>query len=265
MEERAEEKNKGILSREIMDRISLIAPLSFTAQKLIEITSDDNHGASDILKIVESDSVLTGNILKVVNSAAFGLKAEILSLSRAISYLGDRLIVGIAIGTSAGELYERPLTGYNAESGELWKHSLKTAIASREVAMFSNGLIQPDVAYTCGILHDIGKSIISEFMGGLMPIITESLNQAESKSYLDIEISAIGTTHSEVGNALAQYWKLPPVLQDAIMNHHSPSRAKIENQGLIYIVHLGDLLAQMSGNGTGLDTMQYELDNGYEK
>ncbi|MFP4459797.1 MAG: HDOD domain-containing protein [Candidatus Zixiibacteriota bacterium] len=249
----------------ILEKIKNTQPLSYSAMKLMEIIAEEDHSIQDILKIVESDSILTANILKVVNSASFGLMSEIDSISRAVAYVGDKVIVGMAIASCSGDIYNHPLEGYSAETRAiLWKHSLKTAIASREIANYAFKKISREVAYTAGILHDIGKAMISDYLGGVKPVILEVLKNQKVSDYLKVEYETIGTTHCETGHELAKHWKLPEVYQDVINYHHYPYKASEKHRDMAYVVHLGDMVAMMGGTGTGIDTLQYQLDKDYD-
>ncbi len=249
----------------ILDRIREVPPLSQSALRLIDLMNDENHTLADVLSIVENDSLLTANVLKTVNSAAFGLVSEITSISRAVAYLGDKTVVGMAIGACASKIYDCELQGYSTERGQLWKYSLKTAIASRMLAEYSKGKVQRDLAYTAGILHDIGKSILSEFIGEYRDRVIEILNEQEKADFQIAEEEILGINHCKVGYELAKSWGLPTPLCQAILHYHHPERAPEEYRNLVYIVHLGSVLSMMTGSGTRLDSLQYPLATDYEE
>ncbi|MDY7001635.1 MAG: HDOD domain-containing protein, partial [Thermodesulfobacteriota bacterium] len=240
-----------------------MAPLSHSSLRLMEVMGDEDHSLRDVVRIVESDAVLTAEVLKVVNSAAFGLRRPVDSLARAITFLGEKMIVGIAIGSCAPQVFNQPLDGYESERGELWAHSLRTGIAARELAPMARDEVNPDIAFTAGILHDIGKSVLSEFLRGLPREMVQSLDRHEVQDYLQTEEAAVGVNHCAAGGELAENWKLPQPLRAVILHHHKPSEAEPQYRTLVYVVHLGDLIAMMGGTGTGADTLLYSLDNNY--
>jgi putative nucleotidyltransferase with HDIG domain len=248
---------------QIQKVIKSVPLLSASASQLLQITTDPNHDMREIVQIVKTDATLTARVLKVVNSAAFGLYNEITSLDRAISYLGERLIVGIAIGDCASQLFDKDLVGYEGEHGDLWRHDLRTAIASREVAVQSHSEINPDLAFTAGLLHDIGKALISDYLRGTASEVLKKIEAEEFNDYLNAEEVMIGFDHARAGYELALTWKLPESIAEVIRFHHTPSAAKAEFQELVYIVHLGDSIAMMGGCGTGADSLQYKLDSAY--
>ena len=251
--------------KDILKRINQVPPLSDTATSMLDVLGDPEHTVRDVLRVVENDASLATAVLKTVNSAAFGLRQEISTLERGVSYLGDKMVAGIALSMSTGTMFTRPLGGYAAGEGDLWRHSVCTAVACREVAAATGGRVSADVAYAAGLLHDIGKAIISEYLADEALRIIEAIDSGEHHGYLEAERAILGTDHAEVGGALAKQWNLPPRLVTAIRRHHEPAKAKGPWQALTYVVHLGDILAMMGGTGTGQDTLLYPLDKRYEE
>ena len=249
---------------EVIKNVKRIKPLSQTAMKLMDVLADPEHGIDDIRRIVETDSALTANILKYVNSSAFGLRIEISTVSGALPYVGDKMVMGIALGLAAGDMYGDALEGYDGERGVLWRHCLRTAIASREIAMYSKWSINAEIAYTGGILHDIGKAVISHFLEGSVKTLIDYNETGQVSDYIAGEMKELGTDHTEVGAMIAKHWRLPDPLFEIISHHHYPQEAKEAFRPLVYAVHLGDFVAMMAGSGTGADSMMYEIDETYK-
>lgn len=250
----------------VMTKVKRTPLLSKSASLLIDLMGKSDYSLQDITHIVECDAILTVKVLEIVNSAAFSPRQPVTSPAKAVSLMGDKMVVGVAIATCAGTVYTEKMGGYESEEGELWKHSLMTAMASREVAKFSREKISPEIAYTGGILHDIGKSIISEFLDNSTQSIVEKIDSKETKDYLCAEREMLSTEHCVIGGKLAKHWNLPEPLQVIIFNHHTPSLTKPEEYiPLVYTVHLGDMIAMMGGAGTGADSMMYQIDTKYEE
>lgn len=243
---------------DIIEKAKCAPRLSMTAMRLMEAIGEKKHSLSDIAQIVKLDSLLTGQVLKAVNSASFNIGHEINTVEEALRYLGDAGITGIVM--SQEQIYCSDMSGYLADEGEIWQHSLRTAIASRYFAKnFTDGEVSTQIAYTCGILHDIGKSILSYYL----KIDQENLNFSSITNFEEFEKDNFGLSHSEIGYLLSKSWNLPPVLCEVIRYHHSPSKASGENKKLVYTVHVADITAMMSGVGTGVDTLNYLLDEQY--
>ena len=109
----------------------------------------------------------------MANSAAYCRGQPVTTISRAVLLMGEMMVVGVAICVSTSIIFQRPLDGYESPEGELWEHSLRSAIACRELAKFTKGKVNPGLAFTAGLLHDIGKSIISEFLVGSTKEMTD--------------------------------------------------------------------------------------------
>ena len=254
---------KPINHDEFREIIKSSPMLSASASRLLQLTSNPEHDLMDVVNLVKTDANLTARVLKVVNSAAFGLINEITSIDRAISYLGERIIVSIALGDCAGKLFKKELAGYEAAGGDLWKHDLRTAIAAREVVVQGEMEISPDLAFTAGLLHDIGKALISDYLKDSAPEAIKLITAHDSADYLDAEEKLIGFDHTQAGFELAKAWQLPEELAEAILYHHTPAEASEAFRPLVYAVHLGDNIAMMGGFGTGSDSMRYRLDANY--
>ena len=254
---------KKISQEELQKIVKSVPMLSASASQLLQIAAQADHDLMDVIRLVKTDANLTARVLKIVNSAAFGLVNNITSIDRAISYLGERIVVGIAVGDCAGKLLEKELSGYESAGGDLWKHDLRTAIASREVVIQSGADISPELAFTAGLLHDIGKALISDYLHGTVPDAIELITNEEGLDYIDAEENLIGFDHTKAGYELAKAWQLPDELAEVILHHHEPEKAQEDFRALVYAVHLGDNIAMMGGFGTGSDSMRYKLDQRY--
>ncbi|NIA11822.1 MAG: HDOD domain-containing protein [Nitrospiraceae bacterium] len=251
------------MQTEILAKVQEIPPLSASASELIMLMGKANHDLKHIVSIVECDAGLTSRVLRVVNSPAFYLLAPTTSIVRAVSYLGEKAVLEIALEACMGSILRRPLKGYEGKSDALWEHNLRTAIASREVAKFAKKEISLEIAFTGGILHDIGKAVLSEFLKGSAEDIISKIDAGDAMDYVSAEHEMLGTDHSVVGYEVARLWKLAFPLPEIIRFHHTPDKAKEEVRGLVYAVHLGDIIAMMGGTGTGSDDMLYHLDSGF--
>ena len=254
------------MSQEKLHKVVQSVPmLSPSATRLMQIMAKADHDLDEVINLVKTDANLTARVLKIVNSAAFGLINQITSIDRAVSYLGERIIISIAVGDCAGKLFNKELSGYEAGGGDLWKHDLRTAIAAREVVAQSGADISSELAFTAGLLHDIGKAIISDYLQDSVPEAVELITREDSLDYLDAEERLVGFDHTRAGYELAKAWKLPVELAEVILHHHDPSKADEEYRALVYAVHLGDNISMMGGFGTGADSMRYKLDPGYSE
>ncbi len=253
------------LSEELRRRIRQQPPLSPSATALLKLLGDTRHGLAEVTRVVELDPTLAGLVLKVANSALLAQRTAVTAINRAVQLLGDRTVAGIALGACARNLWAEPLPGYAAEPGDLWRHSLLTALAARELSRLAVSPVDPGEAYTAGLLHDLGKAVLAaelvrpDFSGlGLEPGAPRP-----KFDFLTAERIQTGTDHCEVGAALAEHWGLPLLLRECLERHHYPQTAGEEHRPTVYVTHLADMLAMQLGAATGADALQYPLDEQY--
>ncbi len=244
----------------IIKQTKLLSP---SASSLLEITTRKEHNLSDVVDIIKYDANLTAKVLKIVNSAAYSLQSEITAIDRAISFTGETAIISIAMNEAADMLYNKELSGYEGAKGDLWAHNLLTGLAAKKIAPHTKIQINADVAFTCGLLHDLGKSIISDFLINTSSKVIQAIDDKKVTSYEAAEAKILGIDHCEAGFELASHWNLPDPIPSAIRYHHNPSQSPEEYKTLVYAIHLGDMLAMMAGSGTGADTLRYKLDSNY--
>lgn len=175
------------------------------------------------------------------------------------------MVLSIALDACVGTLLRKPMAGYESGTDILWDHNLRTAIASKKVSEFSNEMISTDLPFTGGLLHDIGKAIISDFLRNSASDIISEIDENESMDYLSAEFERLGIDHARVGYQMATAWGLPSPLPEIIRYHHTPSKVDERHRTLAYTVHLGDIIAMMGGGGTGSDDLKYRLDKGFQQ
>jgi len=245
---------------EIEKNVHDLPPISSNTLQILNLVTKSNYEVRDLAKLISLDVSLTAKCLQVVNSASFGLRNPINSIERAVGYLGKKAILGLMINTSFSGIFSTVLSGYEADSGDLWGHSLRTAIAAKILGDHLNNTEIGEVAYTAGLLHDIGKVIINQHLSD-----TNDWDKLFKKVGTEIDFTGLETEllkidHAKVGELIAKKWGLPESLQCAIGYHHIPGKAPEKHRTLCVLVHLGDHLAMIGGFGTGSDSMSYRID-----
>jgi putative nucleotidyltransferase with HDIG domain len=246
--------------REAIEKLPMLSP---NVSRLLQIMADEDYELDDVVNIVKYDAALTAKVLKAVNSPVFGLLNPVTSLDRAISYLGKWIVVSIILSDSTGDLFSRPLAGYEGQQNALWRHDLFAAFSSSEVARYAKQSFEKELAFTAGLLHDIGKYVFAPFWKQASGEALGRIEEGSVADYLAAERVLAGLDHAQVGYEMARYWEFPEPLQQAILYHHTPEQAPERFRALAYAAHLGDMCAMMAGCDTGNDGMQYQLDNGY--
>jgi putative nucleotidyltransferase with HDIG domain len=212
----------------------------------------------EISAFISNDPALTTRVLKMVNSTIYGFPGRIASVSHATMLLGLNVIKGLLLGVSIFELMQKTMKG-------LYEHSLACAIASRVIAQ-KKGLKEPEEVSVAGLLHDIGKVILTiEFPAEYQAAMNEA--QEKGISIFDAEKNQFNATHANVGSWLAEKWRFPRNLIEIIECHHRPALAKNAPRETA-IVHMADLLVRARGFGFAgeifvpeVNTIAYELLN----
>ncbi len=236
-----------ITPQELIANLGDLPPLPQVASQVLRISADPDANAEDLRKVISMDQALTSQILKISNSAMFGMMREVNTLTQAIMTLGFSTIKSVVIASSAKNLYHRGTVGLQERL--IWEHALVSAIASRA---FAKSLRFPRIeeAFIGGLLHDIGKSVMGvKFPERYSALLRTVYN--EMGNSLQLELDTFGFDHAMVGEALVSQWNLAPSLQAAVRWHHDPLQAPETHHELTAIVALANHLALEAKIGIG--------------
>lgn len=249
--------------QQIQEQIEDMPTIPIIAMQLMRIVSRKEHSMRDVAGVIENDPALTAKILRLANSAAFAGNRTFTTINSALVRLGTQLVVGLVLRTLSSGVFSTQVSDHESASEDIWDHSLRTAIASREISKLDKTGISHDLAFTAGLLHDIGKSVLADFLRDDSAKLTRWRDALSSQNCIEAERKTIGTDHSEVGFATAQKWGLPPVLCQAIRFHHNPADSDTEFAPVAFAVHLGDSIAMMGGDGIVSDSLVQNVDPQY--
>lgn len=230
-----------------LDEVSRLTPLPDIAQRVLAISEDPKSSAGQLAEIVRQDATITANVLKVVNSAAYGYRREISNIQQAIVVLGFDEVRNITIAASLSKDLDLPESRL-FQRRKFWMHSLAAGMIAQKIAQ-RNPEIDAEDAFIIGLLHDIGEVILDQHFHNEF---TESLEKADGeKRHIALaERELMGVDHAEVGGVVARNWSLPVSLEKAIMYHHEPWRADAWNHA-VYLAHVSNLLASVAGYSAG--------------
>ncbi|HEY3328615.1 MAG TPA: HDOD domain-containing protein [Capsulimonadaceae bacterium] len=229
------------------------------AIQVSRLVNQRNTSASQVANAISSDQVLTARVLKMANSAFYGAPRRVSTLTDAIVLLGMRAIRDMAMAVSCQDVLEREVKGYSIRRGDLWRHSSCCGFAAQLLAKRARYQVAEE-AFVAGLLHDIGKVVISHSLADEFVEITRR-SLEEGLPYTEAEREVLGFDHAEIGARMTERWNLPPQLVQTIQFHHKPSEQP-EMSPLTQIVHLADVLCMMLGIGLGGDGLRYELEAG---
>lgn len=223
--------------------------------RLNEVMANPDASAEDVAKVVTRDPAVATNLLRIVNSAYYGLQVRVSSVSLAVSVMGFSMTKKVALKAAVFSVFGRKRDKLSHfDPLVFWRHSILTGTAARTLGSISPVFADSHAEdlYICGLLHDIGKIIMLEKASAkYLPMLAKSaqLHRAE----LDVEQEEFGFTHADVGSVLAIKWFLPEDLTIAIRYHHSPSRDPF-HRSLSSLIHLADHLAWSAGNPSTVGT-----------
>jgi putative nucleotidyltransferase with HDIG domain len=240
---------------EILKSVTDLRPIPQVALKILRIINEELYEIQNVTEEIRKDQVISARTLKLCNSVMFASRNKIESLDHALVMLGQHLMLKFVISASLNGFFTQTGQGYSLCKGGLYHHAVGTAVIAEKLASLT-GKAAPSLAYTAGLLHDIGKVVLDQFINSGVSLFYRELNEA-GKNFSEIEKQVLGTDHAEVGVNLALNWSFPESLVETIRYHHAPENAG-KHKALVHIVYLADLL--MSRFHTGLELERLNTD-----
>ncbi|HXK48403.1 MAG TPA: HDOD domain-containing protein [Deltaproteobacteria bacterium] len=227
--------------KEIGRTIEGLQPIPQIALGIAGMISDDRADIDTIASEIRKDQVLTAEVLKLCNSSYLGIHRMIETINEAVMLLGSKTLLQLVVTAQAEKFLNYSDQGYSLMRGGLFYHALAIARLSERLARYVR-TIRPDLAYTAGLLHDIGKVVLDQYMARVQPLFYRMM-QTRSEDSSTLEEKVFGIDHTLAGLHLAESWKLPEVIKDVVLFHHYPDKA-VNNRELVRLVYLADALAQ---------------------
>lgn len=246
----------SITIEEIVKKTSDLPSLPAAALKVMKETESSTSNASSIAHILAQDQALSARVLRLANSAYYGLTRKVTNLQESVVVLGMRCVRNLCMVAATYPWMSRKLDGYCLGPRELWTHSFGTALGAQLFARLS-GKCSEDQAFTAGLLHDIGKVALSVWLENKTALVAQYATQAEV-SFDEAERKILGYDHCQVGEHLANSWNLPEDIVQSVRWHHDPDGLEKANP-IVDCVHLGLFLTMSMGFGLGGDGMQYHF------
>jgi HD-like signal output (HDOD) protein len=234
--------------------IAHIATLPEITLKIIQLVESPSSTAQDLHNVIAKDPALCTRILKVVNSAFYGLPGQIGSINRAIVLLGLNAVKNIAIAASLAKLFKGGQLTSTFGAKDLWAHSIATATATKLLAdKLKLGLA--DEAFLAGLIHDVGIMVELQFDRAKLVEVVDRVSPEPGVygDWLGAEQAIFGATHQDFGAALCEKWKFPRSFGFVTGYHHRPLELPVENRTLACLVSVGDHLAARGEMGFRLD------------
>lgn len=221
----------------IVQSVDRLQPLPTSVTRVLSTLESPNSNARMVSEMIGLDQALAASVLSIANSAALGYAPVCTNLNDAVMRLGFRRVKTVIMGAATSNELTRPLSGYRLKSGELWNHSVAAAMACQWLSqVFSYS--DPEEAYVGGLLHDIGKVLLDQYVRMDYLVIVDTMRRGQV-SLWQAEEHLFGIDHARIGGMMAKRWNFPSGLIDAIQYHHAPSLA-MENEKLAAIANVAN-------------------------
>lgn len=244
---------------DLISHVKNLPPVSQAALRLVSLLDQPTVSNDDVVQVLKYDNVLTAKLLRACNSPFFGFEEPVRSVDQAVLMLGHQQILHIVLTLAFGGAMMTPLPGYAVEANELWHHSLVTATAAELLANeFSEMNIEPSVAFTAGLIHDIGKLVLGQTLTAESQHAIRGLISRGQVSRADAERQVLGTDHAEVGASLLQSWRLPEDIVEAVAHHHAP--VLNPSPRISVVTHVANCVAHLVGSAPGWESFAINVD-----
>jgi putative nucleotidyltransferase with HDIG domain len=230
-----------------LDRVKKLPPAPRILPELLGLLRQDNTDSERVVSLISLDPSITASVIRLCNSACFGGSMPVTDLQQAVTRLGFQQLYQLVAAICGSRLLSAGQTGYGLDAGELWKHSVTTAVAARLFAASRDE--DASAAFTAGLLHDLGKIVLSEALEKKYAQLVEDAVQQQA-ALLESEQRLLGVQHAAIGGRLLARWNFPESLVHAVTFHHQPSAAP-SHQRLAACVYLGNMVAYFMGHGYG--------------
>jgi putative nucleotidyltransferase with HDIG domain len=238
-----------------LTRFKDLPTLPDVVARVMQIVSNPLTTAEDLNQVISLDHALTFKVLRLANSAYYGFPKEITNITQAVTILGFNTIRNLALSVSVHKMMfverEKGLFSYR----DFWKHCVAVAVCSRVLAR-RVGYKSEENAFTAGLLHDIGKSLLERVDHAAFIACIEASREGKRPLW-EVEQERLGVDHAALGGRLAEIWNLPSDLRNAIEKHHLPGQGAVDP--LVASVHAADMLCRQQGLGMDGDFGPFEI------
>ncbi|MBP1729576.1 MAG: metal dependent phosphohydrolase [Deltaproteobacteria bacterium] len=243
------------MSQSLRKRIEAIRtylpPIPGVFAELAELLHDEDVDLRTLGGVIAKDPSMAVNVLRLANSAFYGLPNKVRTLEHAVTMLGTREITSLCMACQAARIFKPAPGEKSIDLDSFWRHSVATGVLAK--VFCTEFRVTPNTqAYLAGLMHDVGKIILDRFLHSEYKKVVQ-LTFDENVPLVDAEKQILGDTHGTVGGWLMERWKLPHVFGSVATFHHSVGRAPAESRLMVAIVSLANQVARLKGFGFGGD------------
>jgi putative nucleotidyltransferase with HDIG domain len=241
----------------VLNDINKLPPMSNVVLKIMTLLQNPSVSIQEVANEISKDPVITASIIKLSNSAYYRASKPIRTVSESLMTLGIKTVKEIVLLTATKKILNKDLNAYQLEAESMWLHSLIVAELSARISIAKKTNIPRDLAFTSGLLHDIGKVILAQFFPVKMMEIKSALKES-NRSFSSIEKEFLGYNHQEVGRKALEVWNFPEELKEVVSCHHDFEDSK-NFPKLVACVHVANHLAIISGIGIDIGGLSHEI------
>ncbi len=242
--------------QEIVSKTKDLPSIPAAALNVMRESESPTCNAASIARHIMLDQALSARVLRLANSAYYGLNRKVSTVQDSVVILGIRTVRNLALVASSYPWMNKPIPGYVLGPKHMWEHGVGVATGAQLIARASR-LADPDLAFIAGLLHDLGKVALAAWLENRSTGMLQ-LAIGANKTFDEVERMVLGFDHCDVGGFLAEQWNLPETFTHAMRHHHNPN-AMDPHVAVVDCVHIGDYMAMSMGLGLGVDGLRYEL------
>jgi HD-like signal output (HDOD) protein len=252
-------RNKQKLQEKI-GAIRTLPTLPQVATRLIGLVHDPNSSASNVSRLIGQDASLSARVLRLANSAFYGMPRSITNLNNAVVILGLKTITTVVVSIAVFDMFPQDKFSKAFDRIAFWKHCLACGQIARGLAsrMRSQVTFGPEEAFCAGLLHDIGKVIMEQYLHDDFHAALE-FSHSKSVPAHEAEASVLGYDHCDVSHWLTEKWDLPSELHLPMLFHHRPLESD-DYRDIIGLVHWADRLSYDAGFSFGPNAAPPRID-----
>ncbi|TGK33816.1 HDOD domain-containing protein [Leptospira gomenensis] len=233
--------------------------ISSVVTKVMQMVQNQDVAIPDLAKEISNDPGLTTEVIKLSNSAYYRAAKPIKTVQESLMTLGTKTVKDIILLTAAKGILKKDLKGYQLDGDDNWIHSLTVAELSKRICEQKKLKIGSDLAFTGGLLHNIGKVILADFFPSVLVILREELKQ-QTVAFSELEKKHFGYTHQEAGAKLLEKWNFPKELVHVAAKYDRPEE-EIEFPELVATVHIAHTISITAGVGIDIAGLTVPVSN----
>jgi HD-like signal output (HDOD) protein len=235
---------KAMVLRKLKD----LPPMPQIVFKAREIIGDPDSEMRQLADLLESDQAIATKVLKLANSAYYGLAGKVSSIRHASSLLGYKTLGQLISMAGTASVLGKSLNGYGLDANGTWRHSLIVGTASKIIALEKHPDLESD-AFAAGLIHDVGKLILDPHVYARKEAF-DRFTAGGRNSMLAAEQRILGFDHAEIGFEVCRHWNIPVGISHAIQGHHNPTRS--DGDALTYMVYMANAISNVAVAAAGM-------------